>query len=140
QTLFGGCNLNRPISSLVERGGFEIERLENDHLKGAPKFAGFLYRGVARSLTGTTIGGGVSYFYFIVHRRNGIMHRASWAIAIGIVFSTIALAFSTIAAAQSQSGQDVTPPRSPWGDPDLQGIWPGTSMVGVPLQRPQQFG
>jgi SAM-dependent methyltransferase len=48
QTLFGGCNLNRPISSLVERGGFEIERLENDHLKGAPKFAGFLYRGVAR--------------------------------------------------------------------------------------------
>ena len=48
QTLFGGCNLNRPISSLVERGGFEIERLENDHLKGAPKFAGFLYRGIAR--------------------------------------------------------------------------------------------
>ena len=68
------------------------------------------------------------------------MHRASWAIAIGIVFSTIALAFSTIAAAQSQSAQDFTPPRTPWGDPDLQGIWPGTSMVGVPLQRPQQFG
>src|SRR5262245_35318795 len=48
QTLFGGCNLNRPISTLVERGRFDIERLENDYLKGAPKFAGFLYRGVAR--------------------------------------------------------------------------------------------
>jgi len=33
-----------------------------------------------------------------------------------------------------------TPPRTPWGDPDLQGIWPGTEMVGVPLQRPAQFG
>src|SRR5262245_31640209 len=75
------------------------------------------------------------------------MHRLSWAIAsaivfstIAIVFATIALAFSTIAAAQSQSAKDFTPPRTPWGDPDLQGIWPGTSMVGVPLQRPQQFG
>jgi ubiquinone/menaquinone biosynthesis C-methylase UbiE len=47
QTLFGGCNLNRPISTLVEGSRFEIERLENAYLKGAPKFAGFLYRGVA---------------------------------------------------------------------------------------------
>jgi hypothetical protein len=31
-------------------------------------------------------------------------------------------------------------PRTPWGDPDLQGVWPGTEMVGVPLQRPPQFG
>jgi ubiquinone/menaquinone biosynthesis C-methylase UbiE len=47
--LFGGCNLNRPIATLVERAGFAIERLENDYLKGAPKFGGYLYRGVARS-------------------------------------------------------------------------------------------
>ena len=32
------------------------------------------------------------------------------------------------------------PPRTPWGDPDLQGIWPSTQMVGVPLERPEQFG
>ena len=55
------------------------------------------------------------------------MHRLSWAIAI-------ALAFSTIAAAQSQSAKDFTPPRTPWGDPDLQGIWLGTSMVGVSVR------
>ena len=29
-------------------------------------------------------------------------------------------------------------PRTPWGDPDLQGIWPGTDMVRVPLERPRQ--
>jgi hypothetical protein len=32
----------------VEHAGFEIEWLENDQIKGAPKFAGYLYRGVAR--------------------------------------------------------------------------------------------
>jgi len=33
-----------------------------------------------------------------------------------------------------------SPPRTPWGDPDLQGIWPSTDMVGVPLERPEKFG
>ena len=32
------------------------------------------------------------------------------------------------------------PPRTPWGDPDLQGKWPSGHMTGVPLQRPESFG
>ena len=48
QSLMGGCNLNRHISALIEQAGFEIEQLEHSYLKGAPKFAGFLYRGVAK--------------------------------------------------------------------------------------------
>jgi len=31
-------------------------------------------------------------------------------------------------------------PRTAWGDPDLQGLWPSTDMVGVPLQRAADFG
>jgi len=31
-----------------------------------------------------------------------------------------------------------TPPKTPWGDPDLQGVWPGN--MGVPMQRPATFG
>jgi hypothetical protein len=31
-------------------------------------------------------------------------------------------------------------PKTPWGDPDLQGIWPGIELVGVPLQRAANFG
>jgi hypothetical protein len=31
-------------------------------------------------------------------------------------------------------------PKTPWGDPDLQGFWPGVEMAGVPLQRPARFG
>jgi hypothetical protein len=48
RAVFGGCQLNRHISALIEQAGFEIERLENGYLKGAPKFGGFLYRGVAK--------------------------------------------------------------------------------------------
>jgi hypothetical protein len=33
-----------------------------------------------------------------------------------------------------------TPPRTPWGDPDLQGVWPGTDFVGVPLVRADSLG
>jgi hypothetical protein len=31
-------------------------------------------------------------------------------------------------------------PRTPWGDPDLQGTWPISHLMTVPLQRPAQYG
>jgi hypothetical protein len=31
-------------------------------------------------------------------------------------------------------------PKTPWGDPDLQGMWPSGDMTGVPLERPEPFG
>ena len=48
QKVFGGCHLNRDISTLIREAGFDIERLEHAYMKGAPKFAGYLYRGVAK--------------------------------------------------------------------------------------------
>jgi len=33
-----------------------------------------------------------------------------------------------------------TPPKTPWGHPDLQGIWTTDDMRGIPQQRPPQFG
>ena len=48
RAVLGGCHLNRQITELIEQAGFVIERLEHAYLKGAPKFAGFLYRGVAK--------------------------------------------------------------------------------------------
>jgi hypothetical protein len=44
----------------------------------------------------------------------------------------------TMGSAGAGSGYQV--PRTAWGDPDLQGKWPGTHMVGVPMQRPERFG
>ncbi len=31
-------------------------------------------------------------------------------------------------------------PRTPWGDPDLNGVWPDIDMVRVPVQRAPQYG
>jgi hypothetical protein len=31
-------------------------------------------------------------------------------------------------------------PRTPWGDPDLQGVWSSDDMSGIPMARPQQYG
>ena len=39
------------------------------------------------------------------------------------------------AAAQTSEG---TPSRTPWGDPDLQGIWNNATIT--PLQRPESLG
>jgi hypothetical protein len=44
----------------------------------------------------------------------------------------------TAATAIGQTARSYSPPRTPWGDPDLQGMWPGN--VSAPLQRPAEFG
>ena len=48
QLLVHLCHLNRQIGTLIAQAGFEIEHIEHSYLKGAPKFGGFLYRGVAK--------------------------------------------------------------------------------------------
>src|SRR5215510_9972854 len=40
----------------------------------------------------------------------------------------------------SAASASYTPPKTPWGDPDLQAIWSGDSAFGIPLQRPQNLG
>jgi hypothetical protein len=45
---------------------------------------------------------------------------------------------SAVIAAQAPANYAV--PRTPWGDPDLQGKWPGIELVGVPMQRAANLG
>src|SRR5438105_1605580 len=51
----------------------------------------------------------------------------------------IVLLMGMAALSQTPKKAYVTP-KTPWGDPDLQGVWPGTSMVGVPMERAKEFG
>ena len=41
---------------------------------------------------------------------------------------------------QPKPGVHFVTPRTAWGDPDLQGIWPSDSLVDVPLERDSSFG
>jgi hypothetical protein len=50
------------------------------------------------------------------------------------------LLFVVFATAPAVAQSKYVVPRTPWGDPDLQGKWPGTAMMGVPLERPTNLG
>jgi hypothetical protein len=52
----------------------------------------------------------------------------------------VVLSVCAVLSLAAQSQKNYTPPKTAWGDPDLQGIWPSTAMVGVPFERPPQFG
>jgi hypothetical protein len=58
-------------------------------------------------------------------------------------FVLVAVAFLTSAPIAAQtpakaSSKAYTPPKTPWGDPDLQGQWPATASI--PMQRPANLG
>src|SRR5215475_7159071 len=55
-----------------------------------------------------------------------------------LLLALVALAVAPLAGQAAKSTYKA--PRLPWGDPDLQGVWPSTDMVGVPLQRASNFG
>jgi hypothetical protein len=50
----------------------------------------------------------------------------------------VAFAVGPVAGQTAKAGYKAS--RTPWGDPDLQGVWPSTDMVGTPLQRGTEFG
>jgi hypothetical protein len=56
-------------------------------------------------------------------------------------------AMPTVGLTAAASAEQVAPkqagyvaPRTPWGDPDLNGVWPDIDMVRVPVQRATQYG
>jgi hypothetical protein len=43
-------------------------------------------------------------------------------------------------ASKPKTDKPWTPPKTPWGDPDLQGSWTSDDVLGVPMERPKEFG
>src|ERR1700730_15344039 len=68
-----------------------------------------------------------------------LMSIASMAAVAAILALTaepaIGQALKTAPAAKSW-----TQPKTPWGDPDLQGTWTSDDCIGTPLNRPANFG
>jgi hypothetical protein len=52
---------------------------------------------------------------------------------VAVVVAAMLPVCSSAAAAWKQ-------PKTPWGDPDLQGTWPISHLMSVPLERPEKYG
>jgi hypothetical protein len=73
----------------------------------------------------------------------------SLASAIGLALAVTAQTFaaaaqapapnSKAAATTKSSTKTWSPPRTPWGDPDVEGTWSSDDLRGVPTQRPEEF-
>jgi hypothetical protein len=44
------------------------------------------------------------------------------------------------AAARSATAKPYVPPRTPWGDPDIQGGWTNVNENGIPMEKPGTLG
>jgi hypothetical protein len=70
--------------------------------------------------------------------------RSRWLTLIGVIL--IALSLATLDGAQAPQSPNTTdvsrgsPARTPWGHPDLQGVWTTDSEIGVPVERPVELG
>src|SRR5690242_9060425 len=42
--------------------------------------------------------------------------------------------------AKPVAGKSWNPPKTAWGEPDLQGIWPLNHLIATPFQRPEKYG
>ncbi|HEX5110461.1 MAG TPA: hypothetical protein VFV95_18550 [Vicinamibacterales bacterium] len=77
----------------------------------------------------------------VLVRRRGLDCRQRPNRWLAAALTVIALAPPLLAQTSAPAAPAAySPPRTPWGDPDLQGIWPSTHMVEVPLERPERFG
>jgi hypothetical protein len=71
----------------------------------------------------------------------GMTRRAlSGHVAAGMAVAIVSVSIAAgIAMAQTPSSSG-SGPRTPWGDPDLQGTWTTDDTIGVPVERPQALG
>ena len=54
--------------------------------------------------------------------------------------SSVAIVIAIIGGALTVSAQRATTPRTPWGDPDLQGVWTSEAELSTPFERPRELG
>src|SRR4029079_12519537 len=70
--------------------------------------------------------------YFTVGTRGAL-------VAAGLACVTVAGAQAQSGPANTTSGGAYSAPRTPWGDPDLQGTYTNTNESGIPMERPAEF-
>jgi hypothetical protein len=69
-----------------------------------------------------------------------VRRTALIGVAIAALLMGAGAAAAADAPAKAVAKKAYSPPKTPWGDPDLQGTWPLDELGRTPLQRPPQYG
>ena len=65
-----------------------------------------------------------------------LRHASLW-----LITAVLSATAPVSAVAQTKApAENRTPPRTAWGDPDLQGVWSSDNSIGVPFERPKRYG
>src|SRR5205809_8045366 len=61
-------------------------------------------------------------------------------ISVTLLLETRAQTPPAVSGKTVAASKDWTAPKTPWGDPDLQGTWTSDDCIGTPMQRPANIG
>jgi hypothetical protein len=50
------------------------------------------------------------------------------------------IALGALSGQTKPAAKTWTPPKTAWGDPDLQGVWTSDDFYGIPFERPAEYG
>ena len=67
---------------------------------------------------------------------------ASWSVSGQTPSAPLTAAAPPLVITAYNGGSPIpyTVPRTPWGDPDLQGVWSSDDTSGIPRERPKEMG
>jgi len=57
-----------------------------------------------------------------------------------LIIALCSIAASTPFGQTKAPAREWTPPKTVWGDPDLEGVWTSDDSYGVPFERPKRYG
>lgn len=66
--------------------------------------------------------------------------RCRVLILLAGIIMTLTEAIALQAQTKAAAGKSWVPPKTPWGDPDLQGTWTSDDCINTPMQRPANLG
>ncbi len=69
-----------------------------------------------------------------------ILALGGMTIGITLMPCPVAAQTSPQPTQKSAAAKSYTPPKTPWGEPDIQGIWPLNHLIATPFQRPEKYG